>query len=204
MPRPSRGLRATMSYTQSVMCRSHSQCCPSIKVVVRPASVDVGPTCCSPAVTLHQVARNSKSDNLALIGIQTPMNAVCSLDPTQIAWPPSSVQLLSHAELKHVCIQLLLAMLASVTVDTMELRESMLDSGISKAISAVLHSYSTTSTSAAGRQLMSAALDILSALLRPAPASGEDMAAAAAELKPLLKRVKPAALDAACTSLAAA
>lgn len=95
-------------------------------------------------------------------------------------------------------------MLASATIDTMELRESMLDSGISKAISAVLSSYSTPSTSAAGRQLLSAALDILSALLRPAPASGEDMAAATAELKPLLKRVKPAALDAACTALAAA
>ena len=54
------------------------------------ASVDIGPSCCSAAVTPLR-SGSQQYDNLALIGIQTPMNAVCIHDPTQIAWPASSV-----------------------------------------------------------------------------------------------------------------
>lgn len=83
----------------------------------------------------------------------------------------------------------------------------MLDSGISKAITAVSAAYAASPPDgggAAGQQLLASALDIFSALLRPSPGSGDDTAEAVAELKPLLKRVKPAALDAAGAAMAAA
>lgn len=130
----------------------------------------------------------------------------CQLIPV---WPASVDEQpsLVHADLKQACIHLLSSLLTSTSIEAITLRESMLDSGICKAVTAISAACATPPTdggAVAGQNLLVSALDIFSALLRPTPGSGGDTAEAVAELKPLLRRLKPAALDAAAAAMAAA
>eukprot|EP00892_Ulva_mutabilis_P005265 jgi/Ulvmu1/310/UM001_0314.1 len=125
------------------------------------------------------------------------------------AVPPAVANLQKGTpELKQACIRLLLALLASDAIEPIELRESMLESGICKALASVAAAHGTNGAPgrpATGHQLLETSLDAFSALLRPADAAGDDdLAEATAALRPVFKRVKPAALEAACCALAAA